>query len=281
MEGFVKTDSKDVELYYCINNVKKPKANIIINHGFAEHLKRYDYVTKCLTQAGYNVLRYDLRGHGQSKGLKGNITSYENFISDADIMVDLLTSKNSNLKTYMLGHSLGGLITTIYGIRFPNKLQGQILSGAANGRLPITSGLKSKVLKIAARIIPNKHINNPVSSDICSVKEVVKAYQADSLVLKSANINFYNEFVNFAINDVLENLKDYKLPVLILHGEKDRIVPASVSKHFYQTISSSDKELKIYPDLYHEIFNENSKDEIIDKVINWLDKNLSKTVANF
>ena len=69
--------------------------------------------------------------------------------------------------------------------------------------------------------------------------------------------------------------KDFRDPVLILHGEEDGLVSVKDSEQFYEEISSSDKELIIYPDLMHEILNEFSKkDEIFDKVISWIEAHL-------
>lgn len=267
---FLKTKTVNVELFYTIDVAQDPKANIVINHGFAEHLKRYDHITKRLKTAGYNVLRYDLRGHGQSKGPKGHIKSYSNFLEDANAMVDIINNKYPNLDTYMLGHSMGGLITTLYGINYPSKVKGQILSGAANGIIPNASSIKAKGLAFMAKVFPKMQLKNPVNKDLCSVEEVVEKYLNDPLVLKSASLNFYNEFLNQATKESLDKQSTYKLPVLILHGKKDTIVPSKISENFYNNIISKDKKLIIYPELYHEILNEINKDEIIDEIVNWL-----------
>ena len=272
MRKLLQTNIDNVSLAYQIDEAKNPKANVVINHGFAEHIGRYDYVSKKLVEAGYNVLRYNLRGHGDNKGERGEISSYQDFIFDADLMVELIREKYPHLKTFMLGHSMGGLITTLYGLTYPNKLAGQVLSGAANGKLPATKGIKSSVLKLAAKVIPKKHKDNPVTEDICRVPEVVEDYLNDDLVLKSASFNFYNEFLNKATSKVIKNLDQYNLPVLILHGKDDKIVPASISENLYKTIASVDKTLKFYPKLYHEILNESIKDEVISDIIMWFNK---------
>lgn len=276
MQTYAKTNTQDVQLFYIIDIAANAKANVVINHGFAEHTERYEHVAKYLLAAGYNVLRYDLRGHGQSIGLKGHIDNYNEFISDADLMVNLIQNQFSNLKTYMLGHSMGGLVTTLYGLHYPNKLSGQIISGAANGKLPVTSGIRAGFLALAAKLFPKRHLKNPVSKDICSVPEVVTAYLNDPLVLKSATLNFYDQFSNKATSEILDKLSQYKLPVLILHGEKDKIVDKQISKNFYDKIMSKDKELIIYPDLFHEIFNERENQAIFEKIVQWLDCHIKK-----
>ena len=254
-----------------INKVENPKATVLINHGFAEHLGRYDYVSEKLNEAGYNVYRYDLRGHGRSGSEKGHIDSYREFIDDLKEMVEIIKSAGED-DIFMLGHSMGGLITFIYGIEFQDILKGQILSGAAVGTLPAAKGYKSTVFKIANTFLKYKMIKNPVSDDICSVAEVVENYKEDPLVLEEATMNFYVEFLINAANYASENIKMYNYPCLIIHGEEDTIVPKEISENIYNSISSEDKEIKIYDGLYHEILNENERDIVISDIITWMDE---------
>lgn len=263
-----------IKLYYKINRIDSPKAIILINHGFAEHLGRYDYVAKALNESGYTVYRYDLRGHGQTKSPKGHIESYEDFIEDCDEMIEMIKNENNNLPIFILGHSMGGFVTCAYGLKYPNKLKGQIFSGPAVDTLPPARGIRSNLIKILNKFLPNKTIKNIVEKDICSVEEVVRDYMNDPLVLKEATINFYFQFLIEGRNYINKNIEDYKYPCLIAHGEKDKIVPKEIGYYLYNNISSKDKEIKIYDNLYHEILNEKEKDEILKDMIDWLDKRI-------
>ena len=64
------------------------------------------------------------------------------------------------------------------------------------------------------------------------------------------------------------------MPVLIVHGEEDKIVPISISKSFFNSISSRDKTFKEYKSLYHEILNEKERDYVIKDIISWLDNRI-------
>lgn len=272
MIGYLKSHDSNVNLFYRLDSTLNPKGNVVINHGFAEHLGRYDYLTDKLRQAGYNVLRYDLRGHGQTKSKKGYIESYQKFIEDADLMVDFMIDHHPEVPIFMLGHSMGGFVTSLYGLTHPEKLSGQIFSGAANGVLPILNNGVDNIIKKLAKVTPKLLFPNIVDDKICSDQAVVEAYKKDPNVLKSATINFYNEFLNKGVHVVLDDMNTYDLPCLILHGQKDSIVPNTISIDFYQQINSEDKELVIYSGLYHEILNELKKDDILNTIIIWLDE---------
>lgn len=69
------------------------------------------------------------------------------------------------------------------------------------------------------------------------------------------------------------------LPLLILHGEADKVTDPSVSKTLYEKAASSDKKLILYPDAYHSLL-EGEPDEsilqVFDDILSWLDKHCSK-----
>lgn len=269
MDSYLILDDK-VELYLKKDIPENPVANIVINHGFAEHLNRYDYVTKILNTANFGVYRYDLRGHGRTKSKKGYVDDFMDFVNDLDAVVNLAKEEYPKLPLFMLGHSMGGFITLLYGINKPNKLNGQIFSGAAVIRLPMLNGIKGSIFKILGNIMPNVEIKNSLTQDICSVKEVVEEYAKDPLVLKKAKLKLYVEFLINGTNWIERNMYKYNYPCLITHGEKDKIVPKEASIYLYSRISSKDKQIKIYDNLYHEILNERDKDKILYDMINWI-----------
>lgn len=246
------------------------KAVVIIVHGIAEHLMRYEYLKDKLLSFGYTVYRFDNRGHGKSGGRRGYVKSYKDFIKDTDMIVELARKENGNLPIFMIGHSMGGFITAAYGALFKDKLRGQIISGAATNKFPLSFMLKCINPKYFLRgMVPNS-FSKYLSTDT----EVGKAYDADPLVLKETTVKLNLEFSGNGVNWLLKQLPDYNYPCLILHGGEDKIVPPEFSRLFYKNIGSKDKELKIYPGMYHEIYNEVKKDEVIEDVHKWIEKRI-------
>ncbi len=129
--------AKGIELFVLKNLVQSPKAAVIIVHGLCEHAGRYNYVASRLNDSGCSVYRFDNRGHGRSGGERGYIADYQIFIDDAQKIVGIAEEENPGIPLFMLGHSMGGFITASYGVKYPDKLAGQILSGAAVTVQPI------------------------------------------------------------------------------------------------------------------------------------------------
>ncbi|AWI04985.1 alpha/beta hydrolase [Clostridium drakei] len=260
------------KLFYSKDIVDSAKAVVVIVHGLCEHLERYNYFTKKLNDFGYTVYRFDNRGHGKSGGERGYIENFQDFFKDADKVVDMALEENKGLPVFMFGHSMGGFITAGYGMKYKNKLKGQILSGPA-----ITEPHAFKDLKKDNYFEkhPREKSPNALSKFICRDENVVKDYDNDPLVLKETNIKLLGEAFIKGSKWISENIKNYEYPCLILHGEMDRIVKNEASKWMFNNINSDDKSMKIYPKCYHEILSEKEeKDDIIEDIHRWIEERI-------
>ena len=89
------------------------KAVIIIIHGLAEHIERYNHVGNSLSLVGYAVEAYDLRGHGKSEGKRNFIESIYEHVFDLKKYVNHVKEKYPGIQIYLLGHSMGGEISCL------------------------------------------------------------------------------------------------------------------------------------------------------------------------
>ncbi|MEW6185738.1 MAG: lysophospholipase [Thermodesulfobacteriota bacterium] len=265
-EDRIKT-ADGTELFILHNPVDRPKGVIIIVHGICEHSGRYDHVVSRLNSQGYSVFRFDLRGHGRSGGERGFVSDFNRFIDDTDEMVNLARKKNPDYPLFLLGHSMGGFISSAYGVRYPDRLRGLIHSGASVIVLPLVAALGDFDYEaLALNPIPND-LSEMVSRD----PRVVRAYQDDPLVQKEFTTKLMGEIFIRGAKWLMENMKAYQYPCLILHGGGDQIVPPDASRYLYEHISSADKTLKVYDGLFHEILNEPEKETVLDDICQWLE----------
>lgn len=273
-EGIIKA-SRNTDIFYKKNIPDKPNAIVVIIHGFAEHLGRYDYFVEQLNQNGFGCYRFDNRGHGKSGGKVLDLEDYNDFVKDADLIVDKAKLDFPNLPIFMFGHSMGGFITALYGVKIKNKLNGQILSGAATQEPLQTNALLKMVINFGYKYFPNLRVKNDLSSLISKDKEVVDRYRNDPLIHNKATIRFFKQFIIDGITDLKNHVKDYEYDCLILHGGDDKIISYKSSESFYNSISSKNKEIKIYDNLYHEILNEPNKHIVVNDIIKWLNDKIS------
>ena len=61
---------------------KKPKAVVALIHGLGDHTGRFTHVGKAMTDAGYALIGFNLRGHGKSGGARGHSPSLDAYLQD-------------------------------------------------------------------------------------------------------------------------------------------------------------------------------------------------------
>lgn len=236
----------------------------VIVHGLCEHQGRYDYVAEKLHQAGIGTYRFDHRGHGLSEGETAYYEDFNQLLDDTNTVVDMAFAENPDKPIFLVGHSMGGFTVSLYGAKYPDKgLRGIVTSGALtkdNGRL---------ILDVPKDLDPHTQLPNELGAGVCSVAEIVDWYEKDPLNKKT-----FTTGLCYAICDGIEWFaekgKDFAYPVLMLHGEKDGLVSVQDTYDFFQTAASKDKQMKIYGNLFHEIFNEYCRDEVIDDTVKWI-----------
>ncbi len=247
------------------NDIIDSKGTIIITHGIAEHSGRYEEITGKLNQAGYSVVRYDVRGHGQSQGKRGALKSFHQFIDDLHALV-VEEKKKLPKKLFLIGHSMGGLIVNMYGVKY-HDVDGIISSAAPSYYI-------KDVLPF--RIIGYKWLgfltrkSNFANDQLSRIKQVEDEYKEDPLNLKKFHFSLAGNMFVSGVKYLNKNIKNYETPVLILHGENDKIVPRSFSQRLYEIIPVEDKKIITYPSAYHEIFNDLDREKVFQDVILWL-----------
>lgn len=257
------------ELYCRRDLAKTPKGAVVIVHGLGEHCRRYDWIVKKLNAAGWSVWRFDNRGHGRSGGARGWLDGYEKYFLDADAVVERALWRNPGKPVFMLGHSMGGFIAAGYGVRYPGKLKGQVFSGSCASAVPIFEDLRE--IDIARHAFDQSE--NALSHLISRSERVVDAYRNDPYVLQVFAKKLLHEVFIVGIDWLMSVEREHGYPCLILHGGDDRIVPVECSRFLYEHSASRDKTLKVYPNLYHEILNEEKeRSEVVKDLAAWLDE---------
>ncbi|MCZ7667304.1 MAG: lysophospholipase [Chloroflexi bacterium] len=109
------TGQDGLELYYqWWQPETETKAVLMIVHGLGEHSGRYMNLVQPLSAAGYAIYAFDNRGHGRSPGKRGYINSFEEYRQDVVAFQGLVKEWEGERPLFIMGHSLGGLITLLH-----------------------------------------------------------------------------------------------------------------------------------------------------------------------
>ena len=251
-----------------------PRAVIVLAHGYGEHARRYDHVAQRFGEAGFATYALDHRGHGRAGGRRVQVRHMKEFVSDYRQLVQRARDENPGIKVIVLGHSMGGGIVFAYGVEHTDDYDLMILSGPAIAAHTGVSKAKAIIGKAIGSIFPNLPIEAIDADAVSRDPEVVAAYKADPLVYRGkvpAGIGKALLVVSEKMHLLAPGIT---APLLVVHGEEDKLVSADGSKRLVEHVGSHDVELKIYPDLFHEVFNEPERDRVLNDVVAWINQRL-------
>lgn len=250
----------------------EPKAVVLIVHGLAEHIGRYAHVAAYLVERGYGVYGLDQRGHGKSPGLRAYFESFNQPIADLKQFFDQVAAAHPGKPVFLYGHSLGALLGLAYGLTCQHELAGAIIAGVTLGVEGAQPASKVAIGAVLNRIIPTLPTVPLDSKGLSHNPAVVAAYDHDPLVYRGSVRARMGNYIVSVGRAVRRRLHEITLPILILHGGSDPICPPAGSEILYRSAASSDKTLKIYPNLLHEIHHEAEQETVFADMTAWLDK---------
>jgi len=253
----------------------RPKAVILLAHGYAEHAGRYEYVAKRLTGAGYAIYAVDHWGHGQSDGEGGFVPRFSAFLDGMSELLTLVEVDHGDTPRLLLGHSMGGLIATLFLIERQQAFVAAALSGPAILPAEPPSRFTVWISRFLSRFFPRLGVLSLDATGVSRDPAVVAAYRADPLVYGGKiGARLGKEFMD-AMAVAEADAPKIRLPILIQHGEADRLTAPAGSRYLFEHVSSVDKRLEIYPGLFHEIYNEPERDAVLGDLIGWFDAHVA------
>jgi acylglycerol lipase len=247
------------------------KGTVVIAHGVSEHSGRYAHVARRLNEAGYDVFALDHFGHGSSDGGRANIGRMSWAVADVGTLLGIARGESAGAKLFLLGHSMGGAIALEFALERQDELNGLVLSAPAAAleaasRFELTAG---RALSVVA---PNLGVFEVDASTVSRDPEVVSDYESDPL-------NYHRKLpartvaeLAGAIETFSDRLPGLTLPLLVMVGTADRLVPPDASRMVADRAGSADKRLIEYDGLYHEILNEPEQDRVMGDLVAWLDQ---------
>ncbi|MCP4132226.1 MAG: alpha/beta hydrolase [bacterium] len=262
------------QIFFQCWHVDNPRAIMVISHGLGEHSGRYMNIINKLDGENISIFALDHRGHGDSSGKRGHVDSFNDYIYDLKTLIDMIKGTNEDLPMVLLGHSMGGLISFSYALSYPDDLNSLILSAPALVLAQTTSGFKESLIKMFSKIIPSTLAGNGLEAkDLSRDPEVIEAYENDPKVHNKISFRWYTEFMR-AGAQCLARAYELRMPLLIFHGKSDNIISYKGSEEAYDKAVSSDKEIHLFKDYYHETMNEidPEKEKVLNIIKDWLNR---------
>ncbi|HSI53632.1 MAG: lysophospholipase [Ramlibacter sp.] len=244
---------------------------VLMVHGLGEHAGRYDHLARRLNSWGFAVRGYDQYGHGESDGVRGALPTRTRLLDDLlDVMESTRARMQDGVPLVLLGHSMGGLVTSCLLALRKVPVEGLVLSSPA-----LDAGLtafQKLLLAIVPRVAPNLTLGNGLDPDLISHDpDVVTAYKADPKVHARISGRLAR-FIAEAGPVVVERAHKWTVPTLLMYAGADQLVNPRGSRAFAAAAPADVVTSHCFENLFHEIFNELDSEPVFDTLQQWLDE---------
>jgi|LGVF01.2.fsa_nt_gb alpha-beta hydrolase superfamily lysophospholipase len=292
--------------YYQTPKPEKPKGIVLIIHGMAEYAERYERFANYLYEKGYLVIAHDQRGHGKTAQNSGKLgyfsdnNGWQRIVDDVKELSTLIKNNYPTIPLFILGHSMGSIVARTCIIQFSNLYNSAIIIGTTTGinhfarkaaailaRHEIRkNGLKKPSLRLTNLSFGGygkKLKTNRTTFDWLSLNEDnVNNYIADPLCGFTCTNGFFQDLfygINYACSP--KNIKKIpsNFPMIFLSGKKDPV--GRFGKEVQYICDLTEKcghdpiEICLFDDLRHEILNEESCQDVYQKILEFLNNHRS------
>lgn len=251
------------------------KAKIVLIHGMGDHADAlpYRFLTDHLVKVGMNVYSSDLPGHGKTDGKRMYVKNWDRLIDACDEMVKAAAKDGEDLPLFLAGLSLGGLVALNYAIRFPGNIKGVVAASPALDSSG-TSAILKMMVPLLATILPGIKVDTKFDyANISRNAEAVKEYTEDQYWQTKTTPRFAAAVLK-GIKETQKQVSSLRIPVFILQGLSDKIVPVKGGTDFYHRLDVKDKQLKQYPGMYHNLFIEPGNETVFADISHWIEERI-------
>lgn len=247
---------------------------MLMVHGLGGHSNNWEFVAKFLVEHGITSYSIELKGFGNTEGVRGHIDSLNTYIKDVRRLYNIMKREHRRLPVFIAGESMGGLISFLTVIKKPKLFRGMICFSPG-----FESGLKFSFMEyakmIAARVYNSKkQFVMPFTSDMCTRDpECKKIIDNDKLEHKLATPRLLHSILLGQLFSILLKHR-VKTDTLFLLAGADTFVSSEASKKIFKGIKFLHKQIIEYPEMRHSLTMELGREKVFADLLTWLNKRI-------
>lgn len=279
------------------------RGNVILVHGLGEHARRYAHVASALNEAGFAVFAYDQRGHGQGATSLGDFgeAGWPGMLDDLKTLVTRVRQEQPG-PVFVLGHSMGAMLTHHFMTRYSELVDGVVLSGSPG----FTEAMQIRILLFVVRLERLRRGRNGtsplihtilfgsankqfaaegttgfewLSRDAAEVQKYVNDPLCGTTPTCGSTLSWFSNYRRALTKKALATIRK-DLPVYLFSGTDDPV--HNHLKNIERQLQAYAQagltiERKFYARGRHEMFNEPNRDTVIADLIAWLNRQLGES----
>jgi alpha-beta hydrolase superfamily lysophospholipase len=246
-----------------------PRAVLVVLHGLGDHSGLYPMVPDAFLPLGIEIFAPDLRGNGRSPGQRAYLERWSELREDLRRLVIRARAEHPTIPLFLLGNSMGGLVVLDYALHHPEGVRGVIAVSAPLGDLGVPLPLMA-LGRVLSRWWPRFSLNTGMDlSGLARDPDVVEQVLRDPLFHRKGTARLSTE-ITATIERVQDGAAGFPVPVLVLHGAADRMVPPDGSRRFLGATGQPDRTLIEYPEGYHALLADVGGDQVLQDIAEWI-----------
>lgn len=248
---------------------EKPRAVLVIHHGLKSYSDHYGELAGRLVTRGFAVHAYDMRGHGHSAGMRASLDDFEDLVTDLSNFVERVRAREENRPIFVMGHSVGGAVVTLYTVERKPNIAGLVLLAPAIrvDRMP----LEAAFTPLTATLLPNLPVVDVPDEYFSRSPAIVEEMGKDPFIYHPAGPARTAGALLDALEKVWAGVETIDVPLFALHGTIDKATDPRGSVEIIRRAHSTDKTLKLYPGLVHDLVREPEKEQVLHDLEEWFE----------
>jgi lysophospholipase len=279
MEKLTCSDGQERNIH--IWEPETPRMVFLAVHGLMDHGGSYVVPALFFRDHQIATVAHDLSGHdhfGPDDPGKVMIPRFEDLLEDLDLMIMWVKEKYPGLPIFILGHSMGGLVITHFGIRrleADPQIKGFVASAPYFVNAVKTPWIMLKLAGVLSALFPRMVV--PTEDFMVNLTHDEEIYnrhrkdEQDGVRVSKVSFGFAGELLK-AQAWIPEHIARWKHPLLVIVAGSDKVADWKAIREMMAKIEPGLVTELYYPDNYHENFNELNRDEIFARIVEWVDK---------
>ncbi|MFC1480464.1 alpha/beta fold hydrolase [Candidatus Omnitrophota bacterium] len=249
-----------------------PEAVLLLVHGLGGHSGRWTSLAEFFLQEGISSYAIELKGFGQTPELKGHVGSFDQYTEDICRLGELITEKDPGKKIFLLGESMGGLISFMIAALEPGLFGGLVcISPAFSSNLKFTMVEHVKILW-NMMLNPEKQFRLPFDSEMCTRdSECRQVLDEDPAEHRFATAGLLRGIALAQMRGAAF-ARRIETSVLFLLAGQDDLVKSEASEKVFRALKTKGKTLIKYPEMRHALSIGLGREKVFSDILNWLRK---------
>ncbi len=222
------------------------------------------------------VVTPDLRGHGHSEGVRGDIDRFDYYVMDVDVAVTWACAKWPDVPIFVLGESMGASIAIQYIAHGLYRIYQIPVAGLVLVSPVFSSAMRPTLEEVmcflrSLLIEPSRPTIAVTGREELGCRDPVfnALLRADPLFVRLVSARFLTKLTIWLWQSKRKACQ-INLPLLVLLGGRDIIARRSGTSAFLRNIASREQRIVTFSQAYHCLFRDPDTPDVVGVLNTWL-----------